>query len=93
MYNQAIKASPAEGFIQMIKQMIRHFLMVTQGSNYKKYLCIIVDRYNESPHKALFCFAPEQVNLDENILIKKKIETNFEKQFENTDEEYFKRKY
>jgi thioredoxin-related protein len=54
-YNRETKAVHAERFIETLKEMIRRSLStLNQGYNYIQNLDLIVERYNESPHKSLY---------------------------------------
>lgn len=52
-YNREIKASHVERVIGTLKQMVQRVITMTGESDYKKYLPIILNRYNNSPHKSL----------------------------------------
>ncbi|CAB4001681.1 uncharacterized transposon-derived [Paramuricea clavata] len=56
--NREIKASHAERFIQTLKVMIRRTLTVLSGYRFIKYLPVIIERYNESPHRGIFGAKP-----------------------------------
>lgn len=52
----------AERFIQTIKQSIsRSLTTLDQGYNYVKNLPLVVERYNESPHRGLYNLTPFDV--------------------------------
>ena len=61
-YNRETKAVHAERFIQTIKAMIaRSTTTLNQGQKYIQNLQTIVERYNESPHRALYNLSPYDV--------------------------------
>ena len=61
-YNRETKAVHAERFIETIKAMITCSLTtLNQGYNYIKNLQLIVERYNESPHRGLHNLTPFDV--------------------------------
>ena len=58
-YNWETKAVHAERFIQTLKQMIqRSITILDEGYGYVKNLQLIVERYNESPHRSLPNLSP-----------------------------------
>ena len=61
-YNRETKAVHAERFIETIKAMItRSLTTLNQGYNYIKNLELIVERYNELPHRGLYNLTPYDV--------------------------------
>ena len=66
-YNREIKASHAERVIQTLKTMVRRVLTVLSSNsskeerNYTGFLPLIVQRYNESPHRGLRGLRPIDV--------------------------------
>ena len=61
-YNRETKSVHAERFIQTIKAMIaRSTTTLNQGKKYIQNLQTIVERYNESPHRALYNLSPYDV--------------------------------
>jgi hypothetical protein len=61
-YNRETKAVHAERFIETLKLMIlRSLTTLNQGYNYVKNLDLIVERYNESPHRSLHNLTPFDV--------------------------------
>jgi hypothetical protein len=60
-YNRETKAVRAERFIQTLKLMIRRVLTTFGSYNYIKYLSVIVECYNESPHLGLFGKSPKDL--------------------------------
>ncbi|CAB4006571.1 uncharacterized transposon-derived [Paramuricea clavata] len=61
-YNQENKSVHAERFIETIKAMItRSLTTLNQGYNYIKNLQLIVERYNESPHRGIHNLTPIDV--------------------------------
>ena len=60
-YNREIKASHAERVIQTLKQMVRRVISVIGNMRYADYIHVIVQRYNEAPHKSLFNNSPHDV--------------------------------
>ena len=61
-FNCETKAVHAERFIQTLKQMVQRTLtMLDLGYRYIHYLPLILERYNESPHKGLFDATPHNI--------------------------------
>jgi hypothetical protein len=61
-YNRETKAVHVERLIETIKAMItRSLTTLNQGYNYIKNLELIVERYNESPHRGLHNLTPFDV--------------------------------
>jgi transposase InsO family protein len=61
-FNCKTKAVHAERFIQTLKQMVQRTLtMLDLGYRYIHYLLLILERYNESPHKGLFDATPHNI--------------------------------
>ena len=62
MYNRETKAVHAERLIETLKAMLTCSLTtLNQGYNYIKNLRLIVERYNESPHRSLHSLTPFDV--------------------------------
>jgi N-acyl-L-homoserine lactone synthetase len=66
--NREIKAAHAERFIQTLKQMTRR-TMTTLGSGHRyiKYLPLIVERYNEAPHRGIFGARPVDLYIHQKV--------------------------
>jgi N-acyl-L-homoserine lactone synthetase len=66
--NREIKAAHAERFIQTLKLMMRR-TMTTLGTSYRyiKYLPLVVERYNESPHRGIFGARPVDLYIHQKV--------------------------
>ncbi|CAB3980635.1 uncharacterized transposon-derived [Paramuricea clavata] len=61
-YNRETKAVHAERFIETLKQSItRSITGLDQGYKYIQNLALIVERYNESPHRGIYNLTPLDV--------------------------------
>jgi hypothetical protein len=66
--NREIKATHAERFIQTLKEMIERTMnMLNTEYRYIKYLPIIMERYNESPHRGIFGARPVDLYVHQKI--------------------------
>ncbi|CAB3977268.1 uncharacterized transposon-derived [Paramuricea clavata] len=61
-YNRETKAVHAERFIETLKQSIQRSLTgLNQGHRYIENLQVIVERYNEAPHRGIYNMTPVDV--------------------------------
>jgi hypothetical protein len=66
--NREIKATHAERFIQTLREMIeRNMTTLKTEYRYIKYLPLILERYNESPHRGIFGARPVDLYIHEKI--------------------------
>ena len=66
--NREIKAAHAERFIQTLKLMMRRTMTTLgTGHRYIKYLPLVVERYNESPHRGIFNARPVDLYIHQKV--------------------------
>ncbi|CAB3980424.1 uncharacterized transposon-derived [Paramuricea clavata] len=77
--NRDIKAAHAERFIETIKDMIQRTLTMQSSYRFIKYLRIIVERYNEAPHRGIHNVTPVDLYKNEKMpaFLKFKILKNY----------------
>ncbi|CAB3977964.1 uncharacterized transposon-derived [Paramuricea clavata] len=77
--NRDIKAAHAERFIETIKNMIQSTLTMFSSYRFIKYLPLIVERYNEAPHRGVYGLKPVDLYKNEKMpaFLKFKILKNY----------------
>ncbi|CAB3981399.1 uncharacterized transposon-derived [Paramuricea clavata] len=77
--NRDIKAAHAERFIETIKNMIQSTLTMFSSYRFIKYLPLIIERYNEAPHRGIHNETPVDLYKNEKMpaFLKFKILKNY----------------